>query len=55
MDKINLCFGLFCIGIIIGIFLVLFIDLIPLEKQAIEKGYAEYNSTNGKWQWKENK
>jgi uncharacterized protein YpmB len=26
-----------------------------LRKQAIEKGFAEYNNTTGKWQWKENK
>jgi len=22
------------------------------QKEAIEKGFAEYNSTNGIWQWK---
>jgi len=28
-------------------------DLIIFKKQAIEKGYAEYNQTNGQWQWRE--
>jgi hypothetical protein len=23
------------------------------KRDAIERGYAEYNSVNGKWQWKE--
>ena len=25
------------------------------QKDAIEKGFAEYNQTTGVWQWKENK
>ena len=25
------------------------------KKQAIERGFAEYNTTNGVWQWKEAK
>ncbi len=24
-----------------------------IQKEAVEKGVAEYNSTNGIWQWKE--
>lgn len=27
-------------------------DVNILKKQAIEKGFAEYNQTTGKWQWK---
>jgi hypothetical protein len=23
-----------------------------MQQEAIERGYAEYNSTTGKWQWK---
>ncbi len=26
-----------------------------LRKEAVQLGHAEYNSTNGHWQWKENK
>ncbi len=37
----------FCIGAPIGEWRV--------EQQAIKRGYAEYNATTGKWQWKGDK
>jgi hypothetical protein len=30
-------------------------ELNALEKQAVQRGLAEYNPTNGVWQWKEAK
>ena len=55
-------------GLIIGIVMVTFfiltplitinndkkIDLKNLKQEAIQLNYAEYNSTNGVWQWKTN-
>jgi hypothetical protein len=26
---------------------------VDLKREAIEKGFAEYNQTTGKWQWKQ--
>ena len=28
---------------------------VDIKQQAIDRGFAEYNTTNGQWQWKENK
>lgn len=39
----------FMIGLIVGVG----ISSKSYEKQAIQLGYAEYNSTNGVWQWKQ--
>ena len=47
------------VGFIMGVFLTALIltqcvsNSDNLRKQAIEKGFAEYSQTTGKWQWKE--
>jgi len=51
------------IGFVIGFFIgsILFsivttnLNNDDWKKEAINYGYAEYNQTNGKWQWKDNK
>jgi len=46
-------------GFIIGVISTIFVLCLcltnsdKLKEQAIEKGFAEYNQTTGKWQWKE--
>lgn len=30
-------------------------DQSNLKKEAIDRGFAEYNATNGNWQWKESR
>jgi hypothetical protein len=58
MDKMDTWFNLFwgLLGIGVGFLLsdvVANIELMDMRKTAIEKGVAEYNSTTGKWQWKD--
>ena len=36
------------IGVIVGL-----TELYDYKHQAIERGYAEFNSSTGEWQWKE--
>ena len=58
MDKMDTWFNLFwgLLGIGVGFLLsdvVANIELMDMRKTAIDKGVAEYNSTTGKWQWKD--
>ena len=58
MDKMDTWFNLFwgLLGIGVGFLLstaVADIELRDMRKTAIEKGVAEYNSTTGAWQWKD--
>lgn len=42
------------IGAILGLILGFSAnDGTQLRKDAIQRGFAEYNQTNGQWQWKE--
>lgn len=50
--------GAFVIGLLIGLMIGALIGTVTLSQaqpdyrqQAIEHGYAEYNSTTGAWQW----
>jgi hypothetical protein len=56
IDKPSLWAGIY-IGLVIGMILSAFItgytSYSIWEKKCIDKGYAEYNQTNGQWQWKE--
>ena len=58
MDKMDTWFNVFwgLLGIGVGFLLsdvTANIELRDMRKTAIEKGVAEYNSTTGKWQWKD--
>ena len=43
------------IALILGITFAIGYDIFSriYQRQSIERGYAEYNSTNGVWQWKD--
>lgn len=45
-----LCVLIFALGVLVGAGIV----SETFKRESIERGYAEYNSTNGNWQWKEN-
>jgi hypothetical protein len=47
-------FGGFILGFFIGIVCVGTVISTNWEREAIEKGYAQYNSVQGNWEWKEN-
>jgi hypothetical protein len=62
MDKVTCFFVGMLIGVCILTLALVVADLTPLrasqetnqnwQKILISKGFAEYNSTNGNWQWK---
>jgi hypothetical protein len=54
MEVPNFIFG-FIAGIILGFLLGGVLSQYGWEKQAVEKGFAEYNTKTAKWQWKEDK
>jgi len=43
------------IGIVLGGIICFFTLKVQLQREAVEKGFAEYNSKTAEWQWKENK
>lgn len=57
MEDFNIgCYIGFIVGVILlGLIWMIsdFVHVNDIRKQAIEKGFAEYNQQNGKWQWKE--
>jgi hypothetical protein len=40
------------IGALLGATLVYNTNAAPLQRGAIERGYAQYNQTTGDWEWK---
>ncbi len=45
---------IFTLGVIAGFFVGLSMPDYHTRNDAISHGFAEYNSTNGQWQWKTN-
>jgi hypothetical protein len=41
------------VGIITGVLLAYCFTEDHWEKEMVNRGFAEYNQTNGQWQWKE--
>lgn len=52
-EAIGLLVGLLVGAIIAFVLIGVIRDKTDYRKQAIERGYAEYNKTTGKWQWVE--
>ena len=44
-----------CLGVLLGVGVGSNINNGIWERAAISKGFAEYNSVTGNWQWKESK
>jgi hypothetical protein len=56
IDKPTLvvsCIFMVLIGFVIGMTIGHLSGMQVKEKQAVEKGFAEYHQTTGEWQWKE--
>jgi hypothetical protein len=42
-----------CVGVIIGMGLISETLESKYQTEAVQRGFAHYNATNGVWQWKE--
>ena len=47
-------FILVIVGILFGALLATKVETRMWNNMMVKRGYAEYNQTNGKWQWKTN-